>query len=152
VREAIFDVVGSLTDLDGTAVADLFSGSGAMGIEALSRGADTVVFVDHAQPAVRAVQHNLASLELGSQARVVEEDVVRFLERAPHFDLAFLDPPYDYEDWGELLARLDAGLVVLESGRPVDLPATWETVRNKRYGGTLVAVARPRGARQEGTP
>ena len=151
VREAIFDVLGSLTDIEGAAVADLFAGSGAMGIEALSRGAASVVFVDRSAVAVRAVRDNLASLELGSQARVVKQDVVRFLERPQHFDLVLCDPPYVYEDWGELWARLDAGLVVLESGRSVDVPPTWETVRNKRYGGTLVTVARPLGARQKGT-
>jgi 16S rRNA (guanine966-N2)-methyltransferase len=151
VREAIFDVLGSLADLEGMVVADLFAGSGAMGIEALSRGAATAVFVDDAPAAVQAVQDNLASLELASQGRVVKRDVVLFLERPQHFDLALCDPPYDYGGWGELLARLDAGLVVLESGRSVDVPATWETVRNKRYGGTLVTVARSLGAPQKGS-
>jgi len=151
VREAVFGVLGSLTDLDATVVADLFAGSGAMGIEALSRGAATAVFVDRSPAAVRAVRDNLGSLELEPQGRVVQQDVVWFLDRPQRFDVAFCDPPYDYEDWGELLARLDAGLVVLESGRPVDVPDSWETVRNKRYGGTLVTVARSLGAPQKGT-
>jgi 16S rRNA (guanine966-N2)-methyltransferase len=152
VREAIFDVLGSLVDLDGMVVADLFAGSGAMGIEALSRGAATAVFVDNAPDAVQAVQDNLASLALVGRGRVVRQDVVRYLERPQRFDLALCDPPYDFDAWGELLARLDAGLVVLESRRPVTVPDTWETVRNKRYGGTLVTVARPLGARQKGAP
>jgi len=150
VREAIFDVLGSLVDLDGASVVDLFAGSGALGIEALSRGA-SAVFVESAPAAVGAIRANLAALGLEDQARVVREDVLRFVERSHDFDVALCDPPYDFAAWDRLLAQLHATLAVLESRRPVEVPEGWEVVRNKRYGGTLVTVVRSLGAHEKGT-
>ncbi len=152
VREAIFNVLGSLVDLDGSEVVDLFAGSGAMGVEALSRGAASVVFVDNSLPAVRAVRANVTGTGLDpGQTRVVRADVMDWLQRPHQFDLALCDPPYTFDDWGELLSRLHAGAAVLESDRPVIVPETWEIVRNKRYGGTLVTVVRPVESHQRGT-
>ncbi len=151
VREAIFDVLGSIVDLQGTEVADLFAGSGAMGIEALSRGAATAVFVEDAPPALGAIRANLAALGMEDRARVVGQDVVRFLGRPHDFDVALCDPPYGFTDWEPLLTHLRATLAVLESRRPVQVPAGWDVIRNKRYGGTLVTVVRSLGAHQKGT-
>jgi 16S rRNA (guanine966-N2)-methyltransferase len=151
VREAIFDVLGSLVELEGMAVADLFAGSGAMGIEAISRGVDSVVFVDDAPAALRAVRDNLARLGIEDQGRVVREDVLRFVGRAEDFDLALCDPPYEFEAWDALLSGLHATLAVLESRRPVEVPVGWEVIKNKRYGGTLVTVVRSLGAHEKGT-
>jgi 16S rRNA (guanine966-N2)-methyltransferase len=152
VREAIFNVLGSLVDLDGADVADLFAGSGAMGIEALSRGAASVAFVDNALPAVRAVRANVIGTGLDPGAtRVVRADVLDWLLRPHRFDLALCDPPYAFDDWGDLLHRLHAEVAVLESDRAVPVPATWEIIRNKRYGGTLVTVVRSVESHQRGT-
>lgn len=152
VREAIFDVLGSICPPDDMAVLDLFAGSGAMGIEALSRGAASAVFVDRDAPAVAAIRANLAGLGLEGRGTVVRADAHRFLderrarvgqgaEKRP-FDLALVDPPYHFGDWGGLLEALDASLAVLESSRPVPATPPWETLRSKRYGGTLVTVVR----------
>jgi 16S rRNA (guanine966-N2)-methyltransferase len=151
VREAIFDVLGSLVDLEGMAVADLFAGSGAMGIEALSRGAASTVFVEDAPAAVGAIRANLTALGIEDRARIVREDVLLFLDRPHRFDLALCDPPYEFGSWDAVLARLHATMAVLESRRPIEVPAGWEVVRNKRYGGTLVTVVRSLGAHQKGT-
>lgn len=151
MREAIFDVLGSLVDLEEMAVVDLFAGSGAMGIEAISRGAASAVFVESEPAAVDAIRGNLTALGMEDRARVVREDVVRFVERPHDFDLALCDPPYEFTAWDDLLARLHATLAVLESRRPVEVPVSWEVVRNKRYGGTLVTVVRSLGAHQKGT-
>jgi len=151
VREAIFDVLGSLVDLDDMSVADLFAGSGAMGIEALSRGAASAVFVEDDSVALRVVRGNLAMLGIEDRARVVRDEVLRFLARPHHFDLALCDPPYEFASWDRLLAHLRATLAVLESRRPVEVPVGWEVIRNKRYGGTLVTVVRSLGAHQKGT-
>jgi 16S rRNA (guanine966-N2)-methyltransferase len=146
VREAIFSVLGSLVDLEGASVVDLYAGSGALGIEALSRGAGSAVFVDNAPGALRTLEANLGSLGLADRGRIVRQDVLRYLDGAPRFDVALCDPPYDFDAWGDLLGRLDADLAVLESARALPLPDAWQTVRNKRYGGTLVTVARPHRA------
>ena len=151
VREAIFDVLGSLVDLEDMTVADLFAGSGAMGIEAISRGATSVVFVDDASAAVGAIRGNLTALQIEDQAKVLREDVLRFLDRAHDFDLALCDPPYEFAAWDALLTRLHATLAVLESRRPVEVPAEWEVIKHKRYGGTLVTVVRSLGAHEKGT-
>jgi 16S rRNA (guanine966-N2)-methyltransferase len=151
VRESIFDVLGSLVDLEGMSVADLFAGSGAMGIEALSRGAASTVFVEDSAAAAAAIRGNLATLGLEDRARVVREDVLLFLDRPHQFDLAMCDPPYEFSSWDGVLARLHADVAVLESRRPVEIPAGWEVVKNKRYGGTLVTVVRSLGAHQKGT-
>jgi len=150
VREAIFDVLGSLVDLEAMSVADLFAGSGAMGIEALSRGAASTVFVESSSPAVEVIRGNLAVLGMEDRARVLREDVRRVLDRPHDFDLALCDPPYEFTAWEGLLAHLHAGLAVLESRRPVKVPVGWEVVRNKRYGGTLVTVVRSLGAHEKG--
>ena len=149
VREAIFDVLGSLIDLEGATVVDLFAGSGALGIEALSRGAATCTFVDDAPAAVAAVTANLEALGLAGRSVVVRRDVLGFLAGAHHFSLALCDPPYDFTGWDVLLGRLSADRAVLESRRPVAVPPGWENVKNKRYGDTLVTVVRSVGAPQE---
>jgi 16S rRNA (guanine966-N2)-methyltransferase len=151
VREAIFDVLGSMVDLEEMKVVDLFAGSGAMGIEALSRGAASVVFVDDSAAAAGAIRGNLGTLGIEDQATVLREDVVRFLDRVHDFDLALCDPPYEYASWDTLLTRLHAGVAVLESRRPVEVPPEWQVIRNKRYGGTLVTVVRSLGAHEKGT-
>ena len=151
VRESIFDILGSRGGVDGLSVVDLFCGSGALGLEALSRGAASATFVDQDPGALDAVRTNLDAVGLGDQpATVVREDVLRFLDRDHDFDLALCDPPYDFEAWEGLLGRLRATLAVLESRRPVEVPVGWEVIRNKRYGGTLVTVVRSLGAHQKG--
>ncbi|MHB8329534.1 MAG: RsmD family RNA methyltransferase, partial [Acidimicrobiales bacterium] len=142
VREAIFDVLGSLVDLEGLDVLDLFAGSGALGIEALSRGAASAAFVDRSPAALSAVRANLASTGLEDGARVVRADAVGWLAGPHRFDLALCDPPYEFTQWPAILERLQAPLVVLESAQPVELSATWEVSRHKRYGSTLVTVVR----------
>ncbi|MDQ3556206.1 MAG: 16S rRNA (guanine(966)-N(2))-methyltransferase RsmD, partial [Gemmatimonadota bacterium] len=93
VREAWMSAVAG--DLPGARVADLFAGSGALGLEALSRGAAHAVFVERAAPALRTLHANVATLEAGDRATVVRGDVLRFLDDVdPEWDLAFADPPY----------------------------------------------------------
>ena len=150
VREATFNALGSLGAVVDATVLDLFAGSGALGIEALSRGAAHVTFVDQDRAASRAVETNLATCGLSHQATVVNSPVDRYLAAASRgtqrFDLALLDPPYgwDHEAWLDLLERLPSDLAVLEAGRPVDPPFGWEVLRSKRYGSTHVVIAQRR--------
>ncbi|MHB8682534.1 MAG: 16S rRNA (guanine(966)-N(2))-methyltransferase RsmD, partial [Acidimicrobiales bacterium] len=94
VREAIFDILGSLVDLQGMVVVDLYAGSGAMGIEALSRGAAQAVFVEQASEAIAVIGDNLAALGLAGRAQVVRADVLTWLRGHHEADLALCDPPY----------------------------------------------------------
>jgi 16S rRNA (guanine966-N2)-methyltransferase len=131
-------------------VADLYCGSGAMGVEALSRGAASVTFVDHERSALETVRSNLRAVGLAEHpATVVRATLPEWLARAPTFDLALCDPPYRFDRWPELLGLLRAGVVVMESAGPVAVPAGWEVVKARHYGGTLVTVARSTPARPD---
>jgi 16S rRNA (guanine966-N2)-methyltransferase len=148
VRESMFSMLGSYRALEGAVVWDLFSGSGALGIEALSRGAKRATFVDRSRRAVLAARSNLARLGYGRErARVVCSEVLRWAESAhaedENVDLVFADPPYAWQGWHALLFALApaAPLVVLETGGDVELPAPWRAVKERRYGGSLVTLA-----------
>jgi 16S rRNA (guanine966-N2)-methyltransferase len=140
VRLAVFNSLHSAGLLDGAAVADLFAGSGAMGIEALSRGAATCVFVERDRQALHALRANLDALGAGPQAEVVAADVVSWVPAMPPVDLVFADPPYDFDRWDTLLGSLDAAVVVAEAGDPVEAPHGWNQVRVRRYGRTTVTT------------
>jgi 16S rRNA (guanine966-N2)-methyltransferase len=141
VREAIFDILGSMGGVAGLRVLDLFCGSGAMGAEALSRGAASVTFVDHDAAALDAVRANLAAVGLGAvDATLVRAELPGWLGRAPEADLALCDPPYAFVDWATLLGSLRARTAVLESATDIVPPEGWVVVRSRRYGGTLVTV------------
>jgi 16S rRNA (guanine966-N2)-methyltransferase len=149
VREAIFNALWSRSVIDGATVIDLFAGSGAMGIEALSRGAARVVFVEADRGTRRTITANLATCGLSDRAEVVADTADRYLDRAIaggwRFDVAFCDPPYAFEEWGDLLARLPARLVVIESGAPVTMPDGWVLTRTATYGSTWVGFAEADG-------
>jgi 16S rRNA (guanine966-N2)-methyltransferase len=148
VREAIFDILGSQGGVEGLRVVDLFCGSGALGVEALSRGAASSTFVDLDPEALAAVRHNLAAVGLADEpATLVRAALPGWLESAAagSFDLALCDPPYNYEEWPALLGALRADAVVMESAAPIVVPEAWVVARERRYGGTLVTVAHRSG-------
>jgi 16S rRNA (guanine966-N2)-methyltransferase len=146
VRESIFNIVGPL---DGAEVLDLYAGSGAMGLEALSRGAAHATFVERDGDAVRTIERNLDKLRL--KATVVRQDAVTALAREAgtgrKYDLVLLDPPYDmYADLQPQLARYlpavlaEDGLLVVETDARVEpeLPLALRTSR--KYGSVRVTV------------
>ncbi len=145
VRESAFNLIGPV---DGADVLDLFAGSGALGLEALSRGAARATFVESDRAACRVINANLD--RLGLEARVRCQDAVRALEADREtYDLVLCDPPYDY-DLGRLAAALPRvlrpdGLLVLETSsrvEPPDLPGL--TVRTSRtYGSARLTLYEP---------
>jgi 16S rRNA (guanine966-N2)-methyltransferase len=142
-REAIFNALRSVDAIDGARVADLFAGSGALGIEALSRGAASCVFVEREPAAVAVINENLERTGVAG-ATVVRADVMRWLAgAAAPLDLVLADPPYAFDEWPALLDSTSAALVVIESDRVIDPGNAWLITRSKRYGGTVVTfVAR----------
>jgi len=143
VREAVFSILG---DIDGARVLDLYAGSGALGIEALSRGAASAVFVERDPRALEAIRANLAAI--GAEPTVVRADALRFLARAPgHFDVVFIDPPYDSAP--RLAVRLserlpaavsDNARIVTESDKRKPLELTLPLLTERTYGHTRIAV------------
>jgi 16S rRNA (guanine966-N2)-methyltransferase len=144
VREAVFNALESRDALAGSAVVDLFAGTGALGIEALSRGASHATFVEHDARMVAVLRRNLAALALEDRAEVVagraERTVEEWAAAGRAFDVALLDPPYAFAGWTDLLEGLPARLAVVESDRPPELAGGWGVVRQKAYGGTLVTI------------
>lgn len=159
VREAVFNALGSLGAVEGGRVLDLFAGTGALGIEALSRRAAHCTFVERDRRARAALERNLAVTDLADRAEVhgaeaeawlrarVSRDPGASAPTPPGYDLVLLDPPYAYEGWASVLAAVavvaPGATVVVESDRTVALPEGWDALREKRYGGTLVVIARP---------
>jgi 16S rRNA (guanine966-N2)-methyltransferase len=137
VREAIFSSLDSMDAVRDASVLDLFCGSGALGIEALSRGAVSATFVDDDPTALATVRANLASTGLHG-GEIVRADAVPWLEHSNEFDLALVDPPYSFNGWDDVFSRLRATIVVAESDRDLEIPSPWRIVRRKRYGGTVV--------------
>jgi len=128
--------------VEGAVVADLFCGTGAMGIEAWSRGARRVVFVDQDRVALEATGTNCAAVGMGvADAELVRAGLPSWLEGSTPVDLAFCDPPYAFDAWDVLLDRLEARVVVCESDREVPMPSHYDIARSRSYGGTLVTVA-----------
>lgn len=146
VREALFSILG---DIGGLRVLDLFAGSGALGIEALSRGAAQATLVDSAHPAVAAIRRNLEAL--GIEAEVAAQPAARFLQAAlrdgREYDLVFLDPPYRHASTlgRELSSALTPILaadarVVAESDRRSPLGLELRLLDARRYGDTLIQI------------
>lgn len=143
VREATFNVLTSMEAIDEAEVLDGFAGSGALGIEALSRGAAHCTFVERDRAALQALRTNLETLKLGpDRATVVPGDVTVVGAATTSFDLALLDPPYAYDGWEALLSGVDAEVVVCESGGPIVVPTGWSLARQKAYGATVVSILR----------
>jgi 16S rRNA (guanine966-N2)-methyltransferase len=125
-REATFNALGSLGVVVGARMVDAFAGSGALGIEALSRGAAHCTFIERDRDALEVLRNNLATLGLEDRSTVV-----------------LADPPYDFKKWNALLAQIDANLVVAESDRDMTLEnppiVGFEVTRVKRYGRAYVS-------------
>lgn len=154
VREATFNALGSLDAVVGATVVDLFAGSGALGVEALSRGAAAAVFLDTSQRAVQAVKENLAACDMSGRATVQRADALDWLRSAPErgdaaADLVLADPPYPFDRWPDLfdaVRRVAPGaVVVVESDREVTAGAADTILRMRRYGGTVVTIIRLAG-------
>jgi 16S rRNA (guanine(966)-N(2))-methyltransferase RsmD len=145
----VFAILG---DVAGARVLDLYAGSGALAIEALSRGAATATLVDSGRPAREAIRRNLE--RLGIEADVSGEDALRFCERASRaarqYDLVFLDPPYRHgDDLGRELTSALAPLLsagaraVAESDRRNPLELRLPLLDERRYGDTLIQIHGP---------
>ena len=144
VREAMFNALGSLVPIAGASVVDLFAGSGALGVEALSRGAARATFCDVDAAARRAVTANLEATGFADRATVLAVDALVHAAAADPVDVAFCDPPHRFDRWDELFGVVRADVVVVESDRAVEPPEPWVVVRSKRYGGTVVTFVRHR--------
>jgi len=149
VKEALFDILGS--EIEGTAFLDLFAGTGSVGIEALSRGAGSAVFVDRSRRAIDTVRRNLAITGLSGRAQVIRRDAFSFLSAAPTsglFDYVYVAPPQYRGLWAKALLAVDGtpllapgGLVIVQI-HPKEfrelLTTRLRLGRQRRYGSTML--------------
>ena len=154
VKEALFSIIQF--DIPGARVLDLFGGTGQLGIEALSRGAKSAVFVDAGEPACKLIRENLRRTKLESDAKVIRSDYLEYLKRCRDaFDIIFLDPPYAevflenaLNCIGEIDILQSGGIIVTERPLGKDLNVElsgFERSRDYKYGKTLLAIYRKVG-------
>lgn len=146
VKESLFNIIQY--DIAGRRVLDLFAGTGQLGIEALSRGAGEVVFVDESASAVKLIRENLSLC--GFSARVEQTESIGFLERCGKFDLIFIDPPYETGLIDAALQKIqnidiltNGGIIICESRREKSIPQLREPYRlfsERNYGKIKLAV------------
>lgn len=146
VKEALFNIIQF--DVEGRRVLDLFAGTGQLGIEALSRGAKSCVFIDESRDAVKIVKENLKSC--GLNGTVFQMNALDYLRRGERFDLIFVDPPYDAGLYEPVLKSLnlvdnlsDGGIIICEARREESLPemeAPYRKGKEYRYGKVKICI------------
>ena len=146
VKEALFNIIQF--DVEGRRVLDLFAGTGQLGIEALSRGAESAVFVDESVTAVRLIRENLA--QCGFSGEVALSDAARYLKRGGQFDLVFADPPYNSEQIDKILQKIyefdiltTGGIIICETKKEhemPEMPPPYSKRREYRYGKVKLTV------------
>ena len=151
VKEALFNMIGPY--FDGGIGLDLFAGSGGLGLEALSRGLDKVIFIDRESKAIQVIQENIKTCKFEEQAEVYRNDADRALKalikRDLCFDYIFLDPPYKKQQLVSLLEKMDKhdivkkdGIVVCEHSFDVELPESmgrFSQIKHEKYG--IIAIS-----------
>lgn len=156
LRETLFDILGA--SVEGTRWVDLFAGTGAVGIEALSRGAAQAIFIENHRPAVELIRQNLLALKIGAEASVLAADarvgLARLAARGFVADIVFLDPPYELVDeYNRILDFLgnspmlaDSGIVIAEHARRHPLPESFPVLARARVleqGDAALSFYRP---------
>ncbi len=151
VKESLFNILGG--EIEGKVVLDLFAGTGNLGIEALSRGAKRVIFVEKGRQALRLIQTNLNQFGLGDQSEIIPKDVNRAIgilkQRGECFDLILMDPPYEKGLIQITLIKLNThpiyhgdSILVIEHDRREPLPRLpegWNLIRQQKIGDTLLS-------------
>jgi 16S rRNA (guanine966-N2)-methyltransferase len=150
-RESTFNMLLSLGGLVGDEVLDLYAGSGSLGLEALSRGAARVTFVEADRRAAAALGRNVAELGFGDRATIRIGPVHAVQASLGPADLAFCDPPYAADPWPELLAAVPAPLVVAHTEADLVVPPGWEVLRRRRYGRAAITILEREGVGDDAT-
>ena len=151
VKEAMFSIIQF--DIEGRKVLDLFAGCGQLGIEAISRGADFVTFVDKSKQSIDVINDNLKTVGFAQNSKIVNKDYAAFLSGCTDkFDIVFLDPPYAAGIVPTVLEKImpnlkDTSVVICETGNDIldSIPSQYEVVKNVKYGIAYVTVLRFNG-------
>lgn len=158
VKESIFNILGER--VNGKIVLDLFAGTGNLGIEALSRGAERALFVERGRQAIRLIKKNLSQFGMEEHSEIIPKDVNRAIgilkERGESFDLILMDPPYEKGLIQKTLGKLSSceiyhedSILVIEHDRRERLPDRidgWNLTRQRRIGDTIISFLVPQSA------
>ncbi len=157
VKESIFNILGK--EVEGKVVLDLFAGTGNLGIEALSRGAKKVLFVEKGRQAIKLIQRNLSQFGMNVQSEILPKDVIRAIgilkQRGESFDLILMDPPYEKGLIQKTLFKLHSfkiyhqdSILIIEHDRREPIPTMvegWTLIRQRKIGDTLISFLSPSG-------
>ena len=149
VKESVFNMIAF--DIPTASVLDLFSGSGALGIETLSRGAAHCTFVDSATDSINVTKKNVSDTKFGDISDVVKSDSIEFLNKTQRkFDIIFIDPPYESDLYEKSLYAIKSngvlnpdGMIVLEYDTEITPPfetSEFETIKDKKYGRVKILI------------
>ena len=128
-------------EFDGLVIFDIFAGSGAFGLEAVSRGASHATFIEKSPAAAAVIKKNIATLGFESKTTVLTtlaETAVAHMDRV---DLAFCDPPYADDPWLQLLPTIKADILVGHAAHEIELTQDWDELRRRRYGRAKIVIA-----------
>ncbi|AGB41156.1 RNA methyltransferase, RsmD family [Halobacteroides halobius DSM 5150] len=150
-KEALFNILGP--DVVGTRCLDLYAGFGGLGIEAISRGANEVTFIEQNKQIAKTIDQNIASVSYQDQSKVIVDDVLKALRRLRgHFELIFMDPPYkEIELYTKTLDRISqynllhpTGIIIVEHQAKADLdwPADYVVIKERNYGKSTLTLLR----------
>jgi 16S rRNA (guanine966-N2)-methyltransferase len=154
VKESLFNILG---DIEGKVVLDLFAGTGNLGLEALSRGASRVLFVDMRRQALNLIERNLSQCRMEDRAEILPTDALRAVGILSHrkevFDLILMDPPYEKGFIRRMLSKIEnlgicrpESILVIEHDRREPLPQRihgWDLFRERQIGDTLISFLKP---------
>ncbi len=150
VKEAMFSAIQF--DIEGRRVLDLFAGSGQLGIEALSRGAESAVFIDNSKKSLDVVKHNLAATKLEDKAKVIGTDYLSYISMTPdRFDIVFMDPPYStglLENAMQSVSRVLSEYAIVLCEHPIEQPmpdaiGSFKQHKTYRFGKLAFTIYRP---------
>ena len=146
-REAVLNSLSSFDLIADRHFFDLFAGSGALGLEAISRGAKFATFVDRRKICIEVIQENIEALGFVDVTDVKHCDYLQVVPTTTKNDIVLLDPPYNFADWDYLLSHLLAEAVVIEAESEITLPESWRSIKVKKYGSTFVNIVVPADTR-----
>ncbi|MCY4287068.1 MAG: 16S rRNA (guanine(966)-N(2))-methyltransferase RsmD [Aestuariivita sp.] len=150
VRESVFNILQSQQTIHGTRILDIFAGTGAMGLEAISRGADSAIFVENSRESRRLLRENISTLQLEVRSRIIAEDATRLgANDTDPTSIVFLDPPYGKGLGLAALSALTTGgwlsadaLIVWEESTHMSAPPSFATVDHRKYGASHITLMR----------
>jgi len=138
VRMGVFNTLGAMIDFEGKSFLDMYSGSGIMALEALSRGFDSVVAIEKNKKVYNIIKNNFSKYEKENDLELILGDSLKVTQKLnKKFDVIYIDPPYFsgiYEQSLESIKKICDGIVILEHVNDVDIPDTYKVIKQKKYG------------------